>query len=66
MSKMSCMCPRCGAEVHILSSKKEGALFDVVCPMCFRPFKVRRVLGVNLKTGLPQEERYEIDPRHIL
>jgi hypothetical protein len=60
MSRSGCFCPHCGAEVIILSSKEEDN-FKVVCPKCFKSFYV-----VNVKTGLPGGDRYELDPRHIL
>jgi hypothetical protein len=65
MSKPSCICPKCGSVVYILSSKVEKDVFNVVCPICFLSFRVRSVLGVNTKTGLPQGERYEPDLRDI-
>jgi len=60
MSKPGCLCPYCGTEVIIISSKEDDR-FKVVCPKCFKPFYV-----VNSKTGLPEGDQYEVDPRHIL
>jgi len=61
MSKVKNGCPRCGAEVYILDNYDEEDTRQVVCPVCFHPFIV-----VNRKTGLPEGERFEIDPREII
>ena len=59
MSKPGCLCPYCGTEVIIVTSKEDDH-FKVVCPKCFKAF------FVVSRTGLPGGDRYELDPRHIL
>lgn len=60
MSRVKDGCPRCKAEVFILDSCEEDSR-QVVCPICFLPFIV-----VNRKTGLPEGEKFEIDPKEIV
>lgn len=59
MSKWSTRCPYCGTTVFIIECK-ECDYFKVVCPKCFIPFTVSR------KSGLPMEDKFELDPRHIV
>jgi hypothetical protein len=65
MPKVKDGCPRCKSDIFILGDNLGEELRKVVCPICFLPFMVR-MIGVNRKSGLPQGERYEVDPREVV
>lgn len=61
MSVVKDGCPKCKSEIYVIDGCKENDTRQVVCPVCFLPFIV-----VNRKTGLPEGERFEIDPKEII
>lgn len=65
MPKVKDGCPKCKSEIFILDNRVGEEIREVVCPICFLPFMVR-MPGVNRKTGLPQGEKYEVDPREVV
>ena len=62
MSKVKDGCPGCKAEVFILGGCEENGTRQIVCPVCFLPF----IVVISRKTGLPEGERFEIDPKEII